>query len=95
MGKHLTDYQLGKIKGLYQSGKSVRDIGNDPEINRSPSTISMAIKRLKKTKNKIVDVKEMRGRKRRTTPRSDRFIVRQAVTDPFISSKEIRRLSNI
>ena len=86
MGKHLSNFELGRISAFNRSGWGAKRISN--ELKRSVNTIKHALQRMKKLNTYKRSVGS--GRPRKTSERESRMIVRQATTNCFLSAEKIR-----
>ena len=84
-GKHCTENQKILIKKLILSGKTYKFVQNS--LGCSPTTIANAIKYKEK--------RETRGRKRKTSNRMDREIIKCAKQNPFTTSTKIKQDLNL
>jgi DDE superfamily endonuclease/transposase len=88
MGKHLSEFELGKISAFKQSGLGFKKIANN--LKRPLSTIKNALKRMKKHKSYLRQ--KGSGRPRKTTKREDRRIVRVETNNCFESAFKIGKI---
>ena len=82
----LSDFEKGIIVALRDEGKSLADISS--KLGRSRSCVSKFLTR--KAESGSIDHAPVPGRPRKTTPRTDRKIVRAVKLDARVSSKEIK-----
>ena len=85
-----TDVEKGIILALRSEGKRFSFIGK--QLNRDPSAIRRFIlaNTNKDGKLEIVHKVEKRGRKRKTSDRDDREIVRAVKLDRFMTAKKLK-----
>ena len=86
MGKHLSNFELGRISGFNRSGWGAKRISK--ELKRSVCTIKYALKRMKNFNTYRRSAGS--GRPRKTSERENRIIVRQGTTNCFLSTEKIR-----
>ena len=75
--KQLTDFEKGQIIAWREEKISIRQISKKLRRNPDPSTVSRFLKRFEETNS--YQRKKGSGRKRKTTSRDDRAIVREAL----------------
>ena len=84
--KRLTSFQKGRILQMHNDGRPTTFIMK--ELGKSRETINKLIARIRAGGN--VERVESSGRKRKTTPRDDKLIVRQVLKSRRVSCPSIR-----
>ena len=84
----LTDFEKGQIIAWNEKGMSCRQIAK--KLKRNHTCISRFVKRFTATKE--YSRRPGTGRKRKTTDRDDRYIVRQALKKRRISASKFRNI---
>ena len=89
--KTLSDFEKGKIVAYNDCGLSMRAIGK--KMNRTHKTVSEFLKKFKETCK--IERQTGSGRKRATTSREDRLLVRCAKKQRSMTSNELKEEFNV